>query len=224
MSGPQSRFPRAGGGSYRDPVAHEAVLRATLALLVEVGYTKLTVEGIAERSGVPKSTIYRWWKNKAYIVYEALAIMEPPAWRAPTGNFADDLTAVLLAMLDAYTTPEAMASGPGLVADFATDPAGWERLLLELLEPTAQRITDLFEHAREAGLVHTDVDVAAAVELLMSAILGYSLLWARFPSERPANAEVAARFARLLLGGVPLGAEALSPGDTRRRRPRSSSR
>ena len=48
-----------------------AVLRAVDDLLVEVGYASLTIKGIAERAGVGRQTVYRWWSTTAEILLEA---------------------------------------------------------------------------------------------------------------------------------------------------------
>lgn len=47
------------------------MLRAVDDLLVERGYAALTMKGIAERAGVGRQTLYRWWNNKAEILMEA---------------------------------------------------------------------------------------------------------------------------------------------------------
>ena len=51
---------------------HE-ILNAVIEALEEMEYTKLTIEDIAVRAGVGKSTIYRWWKHKSDVVFSAFA-------------------------------------------------------------------------------------------------------------------------------------------------------
>ncbi|MFV0316160.1 MAG: TetR/AcrR family transcriptional regulator [Microthrixaceae bacterium] len=51
---------------------HEAILDATEALIVELPYKAVTVEGIASRAGVGKSTVYRWWPTKEDLVLEVI--------------------------------------------------------------------------------------------------------------------------------------------------------
>jgi AcrR family transcriptional regulator len=58
-------------GRPRSEEAHQAILDATLELLVEVGFSALTVEGVASRAGVGKATIYRRWPSKLPLVVEA---------------------------------------------------------------------------------------------------------------------------------------------------------
>src|SRR5688500_5564411 len=80
-------FPGAGGGSGRDPRAHEVVLRTALDLVRDHGYAKVTIDQISRQSGVPRSTIYRWWASKAEVIAEAttmLPVMTAAPRRAST--------------------------------------------------------------------------------------------------------------------------------------------
>ena len=54
------------------PRVQQEIFDATLRLVAEKGYGGLTVEGVAELSGVDKTTIYRWWPSKAALLGAAL--------------------------------------------------------------------------------------------------------------------------------------------------------
>src|SRR3954452_24854994 len=60
-------------GRPRSESARIAVLEAVDDLLVEQGYAAMTMRGIAERAGVGRQTVYRWWSTKAEILLEACA-------------------------------------------------------------------------------------------------------------------------------------------------------
>ena len=60
-------------GRPRSERARTAVLNAVDDLLVEVGYAAMTMKSIAERAGVSRQTVYRWWSTKAEILLEASA-------------------------------------------------------------------------------------------------------------------------------------------------------
>ncbi|MGN5631509.1 TetR/AcrR family transcriptional regulator [Streptomyces sp. AC154] len=88
----------SGRGRPRSEDARAAVLHAVDDLLVEVGYAALTMKGIAERAGVGRQTVYRWWSNKAEVLYEASAIDARQELSVPV---SDDPRRDLKAYLDA---------------------------------------------------------------------------------------------------------------------------
>ncbi|MFI8210625.1 TetR/AcrR family transcriptional regulator [Streptomyces werraensis] len=63
---------RTRSGPRRSEAARIAVLRAADDLLADVGYRGLTVGAIADRAGVAKQTIYRWWHSKAAVLLDVL--------------------------------------------------------------------------------------------------------------------------------------------------------
>ena len=71
-SDPESRLAGTPAGRPRDARATEAILRAALELGAEQGFDGLTIEGIAARAGVGKTTIYRRWPSVWAIVVEAV--------------------------------------------------------------------------------------------------------------------------------------------------------
>lgn len=83
-------------GRPRNPAVDEAIRRAALDLTVERGYRGVSMEGIAERSGVAKQTIYRRFRTKGEVILDAL--VTDAAHRLPpraVGSFRDDLAALL---------------------------------------------------------------------------------------------------------------------------------
>ncbi|MES9505776.1 TetR/AcrR family transcriptional regulator [Streptomyces sp. NPDC000609] len=91
----------SGRGRPRSESARVAVLHAVDDLLVEVGYAALTMKGIAERAGVGRQTVYRWWSNKAEVLYEASAIDARHELSVPG---SDDPHKDVKAYLDAFVT------------------------------------------------------------------------------------------------------------------------
>ena len=69
----------------------EKVVRVTLDLLAERGVAGTSVEAIAERSGVAKTTVYRHWPTKAGVVLDAIATCIEPARDPDTGSLPGDL-------------------------------------------------------------------------------------------------------------------------------------
>ncbi len=71
-----------------------AILNAAFTLVGEIGYDKLTIEGIAKRAGAGKQTLYRWWSSKALVLLEALVEnVQDELVFEDTGNVREDLLA-----------------------------------------------------------------------------------------------------------------------------------
>src|SRR6202020_1073962 len=112
-----------GAGRPRDPRIDAAILTATADLLVQIGYSNLTLAAIAERAGTTKAALYRRWSSKAELVHEAAFPATPATLPRPTGTIAADVRAMLEAARDLFTSPVVRAALSGLVADAASDPA-----------------------------------------------------------------------------------------------------
>ncbi len=85
---PTERRPTIGRGKK----VRDAVLAATLAELADVGYAALTVESVAGRAGVHKTTIYRRWPDRDALVVDAVSEHVRTEVPAPdTGSIDVDL-------------------------------------------------------------------------------------------------------------------------------------
>ena len=116
--------PHGKAGRPRSEQARAAVLHAVDDLVLEVGYGAVTLKGIAERAGVSRQTIYRWWSTKAEILLEASAIDARQELDVPV---REDPVAELAAYLDALvaflTTSAAGAAYRALLGEAQHDAA-----------------------------------------------------------------------------------------------------
>lgn len=109
MSAQAEALPAAGTGRPRSPAADRALIDATLAILEEDGYARLSMAGIAKRAGVSATTLYRRWSSKEDVVSAAMASLHSGTFDADTGSLVGDLAA----LLGRFT--EALRSEPGRV-------------------------------------------------------------------------------------------------------------
>jgi AcrR family transcriptional regulator len=152
----------------RSEEARLAVLEAADDLLVEKGFARLTVEGIAQRAGVAKQTIYRWWPSKTDILLEAFVTDAAEELTPPdTGDLTRDLVVHLAAIGRFLTASDAGAVFRALAAQGQHDPRLAARLREEHL--THQRIRDRqpLERALQRGELPADADLDMLVDRLV---------------------------------------------------------
>src|SRR4051812_26962749 len=86
-------------GRKRDHSRDAVILDATLAVLAEQGYDRMTIDAVAERAGAARATVYRRWPTKAGLVIAAVSRMssgDVDAANLPdTGTLRGDLTAMI---------------------------------------------------------------------------------------------------------------------------------
>ncbi|MEK8174338.1 TetR/AcrR family transcriptional regulator [Streptomyces sp. M19] len=143
----------SGRGRPRSESARTAVLHAVDDLLVEVGYAAMTMKGIAERAGVGRQTVYRWWSNKAEVLYEASVIDARQELSVPrTGKPREDVTAYLDALVAFLAHSHAGAAYRALVGEAQHD-ADVAALLASgdiLVESAAHVVEPLLDSSRTA--------------------------------------------------------------------------
>lgn len=128
-------------GRPRDRRIDAAILSAAAELVVEVGYSNLTMAAIAQRAGTTKSALYRRWPSKAELVHEAAFAVSPSALTSSAGDVANDIQAMVSAARDVFASPVVRAALPGLIADMANDA--------ELTARVLSRFEGLFDVLRQ---------------------------------------------------------------------------
>jgi AcrR family transcriptional regulator len=115
-------------GRKRSERSRQAILTAAFELVAESGYTSVTIEGIAARSGTGKQTIYRWWPSRADVLLEALAGQADLHVRIPDeGSYRADLRAFLTASFALGRKWQVTDVLRGLMAQAQIDPEFGQR-------------------------------------------------------------------------------------------------
>lgn len=169
MSSSSSSSPgAASAGRPRSEEAHRAILDAALELLVERGYSALTVEGIASRAGVGKATIYRRWASKLPLVIEAFGEL-PGLEEADTGDLVGDLERMLRSYLEVFSSTPLGAVVPSLAGELPHNPE-----LMDLFAPVVrgrrQPLIRALERAVARGEIPADTDLDLAADLIVGPI------------------------------------------------------
>lgn len=163
-------------GRPRDPRIDAAILRATTDLLVEIGYSNLTMAAIAERAGTTKTALYRRWSSKAELVHEAAFPAAPTAIATPPGDFRADVRAMIAAARNVFTSPVVRAALPGLIADMTADAELNARVMGRFADVFSAVRTRLAE-ALKRGDANADIDPERLIEVIGGATMLRLLLW-----------------------------------------------
>lgn len=141
------------------------MLEATLRLLAEEGYTRLTIEGVAAAAGVAKTTIYRRFNDKADLATAAVAMVrgldDPP----DTGDARADVVALVRRFQELMTGPGRTVLAT-LVAEERHAPELLARFRERLIDPSREQGRALLSRAKERGEIRPDADPDAIMDML----------------------------------------------------------
>jgi AcrR family transcriptional regulator len=155
----------------RNRQSHQAILQATLELVQDLGYTRLTIEGIAAKAGVGKSTIYRWWRSKGDLVIEALADVLEAQPLPDTGDTRTDLMAIVDQGIALYSDETgARTIIAGLVGDIHHDPELAAALRKRFIDPRRADNRAAIARAIERGDLPADTDVELLIDRLVAPV------------------------------------------------------
>jgi AcrR family transcriptional regulator len=162
-------------GRPRDAQASEAIDRAALRQLADVGYGNLTMESVAAESGVARATVYRRYHDKADLVTAAIA-SSSDAHRAPLP--AADPRRDLVAYLEAFESTFAEHCIAVLGALMATreDPRALALHRERVILPRTGYVRSLLVQAQSEGLLRAGVDVELGLEMLVGAVIARRVL------------------------------------------------
>jgi AcrR family transcriptional regulator len=153
--------------------SREQVLAAAVDLLREVGFGALTIEAVAARSGVAKSTIYRHWSSKAEVVADAFLWahrQEPPIDPAP-GPVRERVVALLRATIGDMATEDRLACLMPAIVDAAERSDEIAALTRRLSEEKASRLRAVLDAAVADGELPPDTDTAVVADALLGPVL-----------------------------------------------------
>ncbi|WP_406252278.1 TetR/AcrR family transcriptional regulator [Streptomyces atratus] len=155
----------------RGPRAAEAIFDTTLRHLAERGYARLTIEAVAQESGVNKTTIYRWWPSKPALLRAALIHARVLDIDIPdTGSLRGDLIAlteqITRLLTDGRTEPvaRAMTAGTGLPDDELA------ALTRDFFADRFSREQPVFIRAAARGELPADADPMLLLDLIAGAV------------------------------------------------------
>lgn len=174
-------------GRPRSIRSHQAILKATLDLLGEVGYERMSIEAIAARAEVGKPTIYRRYASKEELVADAIESLREEISIPNTGSFWGDLDLIIESAAKTAFTPLNRQLKALIISTASTNPQFAQIYWTKYLQPRRQAFRVVIERAKTRNEVFADTDS----DLIFDLISGISLYAQIFqPTSEPWEAYV----------------------------------
>ncbi|MGW0483538.1 TetR/AcrR family transcriptional regulator [Nonomuraea sp. NPDC003214] len=176
----------------------EAIRRTTLELAQEVGYAKLSIEGVAARAGVGKHTIYRRWPSKGALFLDAVLSPQQPDLDYPdTGDVMADLRTQIHHAVDLLGRPPFGPLFQSLIGEAQHNPAVAAELNERFTKPQEAKTVARLTKAREQGQLAPEFDL----DLAMSILTG-PLFFTLMVTQEPVTHEYVDRVLAALFAGM----------------------
>jgi AcrR family transcriptional regulator len=161
-------------GRPRNPAVDQAILRAALELFIEHGITGASIERIAKRAGVAKTSIYRRWSSREELLAEAIEV-----FRNATGLTIDlldrlqprDLVKLLLDACEVIARPEIRKLMARLIGSLPDYPRLLEVYREAYYLPRRLAFLRALQRAQAAGVLAGNTDLEALADMLIGAVM-----------------------------------------------------
>ena len=191
-------------GRPRSTEADAAILEATRAALVDLGWSKLTMGDVAGRAGVAKTTLYRRWANKNELVVDAVAVLFDELELPDLGSLQADIEHVVLQFAALLERPETKTALMAVVAESTRDAPLRERIRASIVDRQKRLVLAGRRRAQQRGELPADrdpVSVDATDDLIFDVIAG-AVVHRALVSAEPVDEQWVQRLCALLVGGL----------------------
>jgi AcrR family transcriptional regulator len=163
-------------GRPRSIQSHQAMLQATLELIAEVGFDAMSIEAIAARAGVGKTTIYRRYASKEELVADAIESVREEVVIPDTGNLQGDLDALIQNAAQITLNPLGRQTVAMIISSASSNTQFAQIYWTKYLKPRRKTFAIVLERAKARNEIPTDLDSDLVFDT-MSAIMLYALIF-----------------------------------------------
>ncbi|WP_017298220.1 TetR/AcrR family transcriptional regulator [Nodosilinea nodulosa] len=163
-------------GRPRSAKSHQAMLKATLDLLAEVGFATMSIEAIAARAGVGKTTIYRRYSSKEELVADAIESIREEVLLPDAGSLWADIDALIENAAQITLTPLGRQSVAMIIGSATSHPTFAQIYWTKYLEPRRQTFAAVIDRAKARDEVASDLDPGLVFDA-MSGIMLYATIF-----------------------------------------------
>lgn len=158
------------------------ILAATLDVLVELGYDRLTMDAVATKAKASKATLYRRWTNKVSLVIDALQHSKGPTEVPDTGSLREDLRGLMCAE-GGVGDPQSVAMFGAVLTAIARDAEFGAAFRAQVVGPKIAASQQIWERARARGEIREDADLSLFEPALAGIVLHRVFLMGEMPDD-----------------------------------------
>lgn len=163
-------------GRPRSVQSDQAIVQATLELLAEVGFERMSIEAIATRAKVGKTTIYRRYESKEELVACAIESLRQEIIIPDTGSFWGDIEALIQSAAQITLSPLGRQTVAMIISSATSSTEFAQIYQAKYLQPRRQAFAIVLERAKARNEIQKNVDSDLVFDL-MSGIMLYALVF-----------------------------------------------
>lgn len=168
-------------GRPRSAQSHQAILQAALELLAEVGFAAMSMDAIAARAGVGKTTIYRRYASKEELVADAIESIREEIVIPDTGNLQSDIDTLIQNAAQITLNPIGRQTVAMIISSASSNPQFAQIYWTKYLQPRRKAFAVVLERAKARQEIQANLDSDLIFDT-MSGIMLYALIF-QPPSE-----------------------------------------
>jgi AcrR family transcriptional regulator len=157
-------------GRPRSESSRRSILDATRRLLTHVSVQKVSIEAIARKAGVGKTTIYRWWPNKAAVIMEA--VFSQPAFHniMQTPRNAEEGIRMQIEKLCRQLNGKNGRLVAEIIGEAQPDPEALKIFIDSFLQDRYNTLSSYIEGGKKTGEIDVNIDTDSAIDVILGPI------------------------------------------------------
>ncbi|ACK71669.1 transcriptional regulator, TetR family [Gloeothece citriformis PCC 7424] len=163
-------------GRPRSQISHQAILQATLELLAEVGFEGMSIEAIASRAKVGKTTIYRRYSSKEELAADAIESLRQEVIIPDTGNFSSDLEEIIKNAAQITLTPLGRQTVAMIISSASSNSQFAQIYWKKYLHPRREAFAIVIKRAKDRNEIQGDLNPNLVFDII-SGIMLYTLIF-----------------------------------------------
>jgi AcrR family transcriptional regulator len=156
-----------------------------LRQLLDDGFSRLSLEGVAAEAKVSKPTIYRRWSGKTELVTAALSLLQRSESYEERGSVKEDLVSILEDLLSYLTNGNQMSLVGTVLSEERNTPDLMLRFREQLVAPWKGMLHAALVKGQERGELSKTLDIEGAMSLLLGGLYARHLISAEIPIHYP---------------------------------------